>query len=72
MQQVAGEVNAFSSLSLLEKRAELGLAGRRWTEDRFNFDKYIQTWDDLFTSIYDEKGSWDDRKGYKSYEVKVF
>jgi glycosyltransferase involved in cell wall biosynthesis len=55
-----------------EKRAELGLAGRRWTEDRFNFDKYIQTWDDLFTSIYDEKGSWDDRKGYKSYEVKVF
>lgn len=55
-----------------EKRAELGLAGRRWTEDRFNFDKYIQTWDDLFTSIYEEKGSWDDRKGHKSYEVKVF
>ena len=55
-----------------EARRELGMAGRAWSEDRFGFDKFIQTWDDLFTSIHEEKGSWEDRKGYNSYEVKVF
>jgi glycosyltransferase involved in cell wall biosynthesis len=55
-----------------EARRELGMAGRAWSEDRFGFDKFIQTWDDLFTSIYEEKGSWEDRQGYNSYEVKVY
>ena len=55
-----------------EARKELGMAGRAWSEDRFGFDKFIQTWDDLFTSIHEEKGSWEDRKGYNSYEVKVY
>jgi glycosyltransferase involved in cell wall biosynthesis len=55
-----------------EKRTELGAKGRVWTGERFNFDKYIQRWDELFTSIHEEKGSWDDREGYNAYEVKVF
>ena len=55
-----------------EARRELGLAGRAWSEDLFGFDKFIQTWDDLFTSIHEEKGSWETRKGYNSYGVKVF
>ena len=55
-----------------EARSDLGVAGRAWSEDRFGFDKFIQTWDDLFTSIYEEKGSWEDRQGYNSYEVKVY
>tara|TARA_A100001515_G_C4585710_1_gene214421 strand:+ start:1 stop:1251 length:1251 start_codon:yes stop_codon:yes gene_type:complete len=67
-------VNALTELYEMtpEARRELGLAGRAWSEDRFGFEKYIQTWDDLFTSIYEEKGSWEDRKGYNSYEVKVY
>ena len=55
-----------------EARAELGAAGREWTKKEFGFDKFVQTWDNLFTSIYEEKGSWDKRQGYESYEVKVF
>jgi len=55
-----------------EKRAEIGLLGREWTEKTFNFDTYIQTWDDLFMKIVDEKGSWDTRKGYSPYEVRTF
>ena len=55
-----------------EARKELGMSGRAWAEDRFGFDKFIQRWDDLFTSINEEKGSWEDRKGYNSYEVKVY
>ena len=67
-------INALEELYEMtpEARGELGMAGRAWTEDRFGFDKFIQTWDDLFTSICEEKGSWEDRKGYNSYEVKVF
>jgi len=55
-----------------EKRTELGVKGRAWTQDRFNFDKYVQRWDELFTSIHEEKGSWEDREGYNAYEVRVF
>ena len=67
-------INAITELYEMtpEARRELGLAGRGWAEDRFGFDTYIQTWDNLFMSIYDEKGSWEDRKGYDAYEVKVF
>lgn len=55
-----------------EERAKLGALGRGWAEDRFSFDKFVQTWDDLFTQIHDEKGSWETRQGYTPYEVKVF
>ena len=55
-----------------ESRRELGLAAREWSKDRFGFDKFIKTWDELFTSIYEEKGSWEDRKGYQPYEMRVF
>tara|TARA_R100000315_G_C5230442_1_gene141466 strand:+ start:54 stop:1304 length:1251 start_codon:yes stop_codon:yes gene_type:complete len=67
-------INALTKLYEMtpEDRGELGMAGRAWTEDRFSFDKFVQTWDDLFMSIYEEKGSWEDRKGYESYEVKVY
>ena len=54
------------------QRQELGLAGREWTQKEFNFEDFIQRWDDLFTSIYNEKGSWDTRKGYNTYGVEVF
>jgi len=55
-----------------EARRELGTAGRAWSEDLFGFDKFVQTWDDLFTSIYDKKGSFETRKDYNSYEMKVY
>ena len=55
-----------------EARRELGIAGRAWSEDLFGFDKFVQTWDDLFTSIYDKKGSFETRKDYNSYEMKVY
>jgi len=55
-----------------EERMALGATGRDWTQDRFNFDKFIESWDELLTSVYNEKGSWEDRKGYLPYEAKVF
>jgi len=55
-----------------EERTELGLAGRNWTQDRFNFDDFISRWDELFTKIHEEKGSWQNREGYVPYEVREF
>ena len=55
-----------------DRRAEIGLKAREWTQDRFNFDKYIETWDELFTSVHENEGSWDTRKNYQSYEVRVY
>ena len=55
-----------------DERRKLGLAARKWTEKQFGFDNFVEQWDELFTKIYEEKGSWEDRKNYDSYEVKVF
>ena len=53
-------------------RAALGKECREWSLDRFGFDKFIQAWDNLFTSVHEKKGSWESRKGYTPYDVKVF
>ena len=55
-----------------EKRAELGNLGREWVKKQFNFETFTQRWDELFTRIHDEMGSWDDRTGYDVYEVREF
>ena len=53
-----------------EDRSSLGAAGREWTQKQFNFDDFINKWDVLFTEIYNEKGSWEDRRGYRRYETR--
>ena len=55
-----------------EERAKLGAAGREWTQKEFNFDDFITRWDELFTKIYEENGSWDTRTNYQSYGVRTF
>ena len=45
-----------------EQRAELGRLGREYV---------VQRWDYLLMSVYDTKGSWDNRQGYKPYGVRV-
>ena len=55
-----------------EERAKLGAAGREWTQKEFNFDDFITRWDELFTMIHEEQGSWETRTGYQSYGVRTF
>ena len=55
-----------------EKRRELGAAGREYTKKQFNFETFVDRWDELFTKIYEEKGSWETRQGYTRYEVREF
>ena len=54
-----------------EERAELGKLGREYAMKQFNFEEFIERWDSLLTSIYENKGSWTTREGYKSYGVRV-
>jgi len=54
-----------------EERAKLGKLGREYALKQFNFDEFIERWDTLMMSIYEEKGSWDTRSGYQPYGVRV-
>jgi glycosyltransferase involved in cell wall biosynthesis len=55
-----------------EDMSALGVKSREWTQKQFGFDQFVQRWDDLFTHIHEEKGSWDTRSGYTKYEVRTF
>tara|TARA_R110002020_G_scaffold394715_1_gene604719 strand:+ start:14507 stop:15757 length:1251 start_codon:yes stop_codon:yes gene_type:complete len=55
-----------------EERMKMGLAGRAWSQDHFNFEDYVQRWDSLFTKIHEEQGSWETRSGYPLYEMRTF
>ena len=55
-----------------QDRNRMGLRGRKWTQKEFNFVDFIQRWDDLFTEITEEHGSWSDRTGYSAYSVRTF
>ena len=50
-----------------EERKELGLRGRQHVLKSYNFDNYIQKWDEIFTDTYNTHGSWENRKGFKPY-----
>jgi len=52
-----------------EERKSLGQRGRAHVEKNYNFEDYGKKWDELLTQIYEEMGSWDNRKGYKSWEL---
>ena len=52
-----------------EQRAELGSAGREHATKNYGFENYKQTWIDEMLSVHEQFGSWDNRKGYQSWEL---
>jgi glycosyltransferase involved in cell wall biosynthesis len=53
-----------------EEREELGRKGRQHVITNYNREEIMEKWDDLFTRIYEENGSWENRKNYKSWHMK--
>jgi glycosyltransferase involved in cell wall biosynthesis len=53
-----------------EERRELGKKGREHVMKSYNYDNFAKQWDELFTYVYDELGSWENRKGYDSWTLK--
>mgnify|MGYP003132569893 CR=1 FL=1 len=59
-------VSAFYKIYSLsnEQRREIGMLGRGHVEKNYNFDNFNKTWVNLMDSVYENKGSWDNRKTY--------
>jgi len=53
-----------------EEREELGRKGRQHVLTNYSHEKIMKKWDDLFTRIHNELGSWENRKNYQSWEFK--
>ena len=67
-------VNALKEIYDLseEDRLQLRTDCAAWARDRFNFDNFVESWDNLFTKIYEEKGSWETRQGHVPFEVRTY
>jgi len=53
-----------------EERRALGVAGRNHVMKNYNFDNFCNQWDEIFTTIYNEMGSWENRKPYQNWILK--
>ena len=71
--RIAGEdfVNALLQMYEMspESRAEMGRKGRENIIKNYNFEKTLEKWDQLFSKVYRDRGSWESRKKYKRWEV---
>jgi len=52
-----------------EERQALGKAGREHVLKNYSPEKYAKEWEELFDKIVENHGSWETRKGYKSWEL---
>jgi glycosyltransferase involved in cell wall biosynthesis len=55
-----------------EERKALGRKGSENVQKNFNFQTYQETWDKVFSEVYEKHGSWSNRKNYKSWSVKEY
>jgi len=52
-----------------EERAALGESGRQHVLKNYNFKKFNLLWKDLIEGVVKKHGSWENRKGYNSWEL---
>jgi glycosyltransferase involved in cell wall biosynthesis len=52
-----------------ERRAELGQAGQAHVQKNYGFEKYSKKWEKILLDTHKQFGSWETRKGYKSWEL---
>lgn len=64
-------INAMKEMYNLSKkeREEMGRKGSEYVQKNYNFKDFEQKWIDLMDDILERYGSWDTRKGYKSWEI---
>ena len=51
-----------------EDREKLGAMGREHVLKNYHIDDFAKKWDNIFTNLCKNEGSWDTRKNYKSWE----
>ena len=52
-----------------EERDSLGTKGMKHVEENYNFEKFQNRWLNLIEDIIERLGSWETRKGYKSWQL---
>ena len=52
-----------------QERDEMGKKGRAYVLKEYSKSKYAGNWYKLFKKVIEEHGSWETRKGYKSWEI---
>ena len=52
------------------KRESLGRHGRKYVLKNYSMENYIKLWDDLFTRVHSELGSWSNRKGFQNWRME--
>jgi glycosyltransferase involved in cell wall biosynthesis len=53
------------------KRDELGKNGREHVLKNYNFEDWKKSWVKIIEDIHEKNGSWETRKNYKSWEMRV-
>ena len=52
-----------------DERAEMGRLGRAHVKSNYSFAQYSGLWYQAFKDVFDNMGSWENRKNYKSWEM---
>ena len=52
-----------------EQRKEMGDRGREHVQTNYGFDKFQSRWVELMLDIYENHGSWENRKNYESWNL---
>jgi len=72
--RIAGKdfIAALESILTLPRaeRKALGLKGRAHALKNYGFESYQKGWDEILTKVYDERGSWENRKKYSRWTLK--
>lgn len=53
-----------------EERRDLGLRGKAHVDNNYNFNDYTNKWDELLKGVHKKYGSWDNRKAYKTWQLR--
>lgn len=54
-----------------QKREDLGKAGMKHVSENYNFEQFAKKWEEVMIGVHETYGSWENRKNYKSWELKV-
>ena len=52
-----------------EERLEMGRKGRQHVLNNYDLPTYVENWYKTFQHVFDNFGSWENRKNYKSWEM---
>jgi hypothetical protein len=47
----------------------MGKKGRGHVLNNYSIENYSKLWQKTFKEVFEEFGSWENRKGYKSWEI---